>query len=188
MHPDLVFVEREPDAKEIKVGQMRAVRSRAFVLPNEAERSVYIVRDADTMRLEAQNAMLKVFEEPPAHAMFILLCSSAEGLIATVRSRCVEISLPPKGREIPELAERLLSSKTGYDIMKAAVELEKLSRPELVDMISFIRECALREYKAGRLSPERLAAISAGMDKAERFMAHNVSAGYISGVVMTAFI
>ena len=61
MHPDLVCVEREPDAKEIKVGQMRAVRSRAFVLPNEAERSVYVVRDADTMRLEAQNAMLMVF-------------------------------------------------------------------------------------------------------------------------------
>ena len=151
MHPDLVFIEREPDAKEIKVGQMRAVRSRAFVLPNEAERSVYVVRDADTMRLEAQNAMLKVFEEPPAHAMFILLCSSAEGLIATVRSRCVEISLPPKGREMPELAARLLSSKTGYDIMKAALELEKLTRPELVDMISAIRECALREW-TGRKS------------------------------------
>ena len=188
VHPDITYVEREKDAKEIKVDQMRAVRAASLVLPNDAARSVYIVRDADLMRNEAQNAMLKVFEEPAPHVVFILLAANAERLIGTVRSRCVELVLPPRGHELPELTERLFSAGTRYDILSAALEFEKLSRPELVEAISSVKACALREFSAGRLDGEKFGRIAENMNRAEKYMVHNVSAGYVSGLIMTAFI
>lgn len=167
---------------------MRAVRAASFVLPNEAARSVYIVRDADLMRNEAQNAMLKVFEEPAPHVVFILLAANAERLIGTVRSRCVELVLPPSGHEIPELAERLFKAGTNSEVLKVCLEFEKLSRPELAEAVSAVKECALREYSSGRLRADKLGRIVDNMNTAEKYMVHNVSSGYVSGLIMTAFI
>lgn len=95
IHPDLIFVEREKDEKgtfkrEFKVDQMREMLADAWVKPNEAQRKVYILRDAQTLNQSAQNAILKLLEEPPGGACFILCADNAAALLDTVRSRCVE--------------------------------------------------------------------------------------------------
>lgn len=64
----------------------------AYVLPNEAAEKVYIIKDADTMNEQAQNAALKILEEPPKGVHFILCVSNPERLLVTVRSRCVLVS------------------------------------------------------------------------------------------------
>ena len=97
IHPDIITVERQTDDKggrrrEIYVDQVRYMVSDAYVLPNEAARKVYIVRDADTMNTSAQNAALKLLEEPPAAAAFILCAANPGMLLPTVRSRCAEIN------------------------------------------------------------------------------------------------
>ncbi len=102
IHPDLIVIGRLADRegklkREISVEQVRALRSDACVLPNEGKRKVYIIEDADCMNPNAQNAALKLLEEPPNGAM-ILLCVKNPGLLlSTVRSRCAEINLssPP---------------------------------------------------------------------------------------------
>ena len=71
--------------------QIRAVIADSVVLPNEAERKVYILDEADAMNVPAQNAALKLLEEPPRGVYFLLCASNAEQLLETVRSRCAEI-------------------------------------------------------------------------------------------------
>lgn len=98
VHPDIISVCRLSDDKgrpkrEIGVDQIRQVSSDAVVLPNEANRKVYIIQDADTMNIPAQNAALKLLEEPPAGAVFLLCVTNAGQLLQTVRSRCVELNL-----------------------------------------------------------------------------------------------
>lgn len=97
VHPDLAVVERITDdkgkqKKEILVDQVRAMGADAYVLPNEAAEKVYIIKDADTMNEQAQNAALKILEEPPKDVHFILCVSNPERLLVTVRSRCVLVS------------------------------------------------------------------------------------------------
>ena len=67
VHPDVIYVAPDPDAKvpTIKVDQIRSIAATAYILPSEAEKKVYVLRQADTMNLSAQNAFLKLLEEPP---------------------------------------------------------------------------------------------------------------------------
>ena len=54
---------------------------------------IYIIADADMMTVQAQNALLKTIEEPPAYAVIMLLTENAEVLLPTIRSRCVMMKL-----------------------------------------------------------------------------------------------
>lgn len=96
IHPDLITVSRALDdsgnkKREMTVDQIRDMSADAVVLPNEAKAKVYIIEDADTMNVPAQNAALKLFEEPPKNVAFILCVQNIEKLLITVRSRCVAI-------------------------------------------------------------------------------------------------
>lgn len=96
IHPDVITIARLEDDKgrkkrEIGVDQIRQLSRDAVVLPNEAERKVYIIEDADRMNAAAQNAALKLLEEPPKGVMFLLCVENAQLLLPTVRSRCAEI-------------------------------------------------------------------------------------------------
>ena len=96
VHPDIIMVSRLLDDKgnpkrEISVDQIRDVIADAQVLPNEAARKVYIIDRADTMNIAAQNAALKLLEEPPAGVVFLLCTTNAAQLLPTVRSRCAEV-------------------------------------------------------------------------------------------------
>lgn len=93
IHPDIIPVERFMAEKDIggmvKVDPIRALRTDAFIVPNEARNKVYIIDNAHTMNDSAQNALLKTLEEGPKHAAFLLLTESAGALLETIRSRCV---------------------------------------------------------------------------------------------------
>jgi len=95
IHPDVSVVSGPAEGRPITVDQIRAVRSDAHIRPNEGERKVYLLEGADRMQPPAQNAMLKLLEEGPAYAAFLLLADNAGGLLQTVRSRCEELTLAP---------------------------------------------------------------------------------------------
>lgn len=97
IHPDIIRVRRPEDdkgrpKKEIVVEQIRSMALDAVVLPNESERKVYLIEDADCMNIPAQNAALKLLEEPPAGVYFLLCAANPALLLPTVRSRCAEVS------------------------------------------------------------------------------------------------
>lgn len=106
-HPDITLVGEEGSA--LTVDTIRRLREEAFLLPNESAYRVMILANAHAMLPQAQNALLKILEEPPAHVLFILTCESRTQLLETIRSRCVCLTLAPVEWEqaLPVLRDRL---------------------------------------------------------------------------------
>ena len=103
-HPDVITVT-DPDHKEVAVSIVREIREDMFIRPNEADKKVYIFPQA--LRVEGQNALLKILEEPPAYGVNLLLTDNPEALLPTIRSRCTELKLHalPQGILKRELAQ-----------------------------------------------------------------------------------
>lgn len=93
-HPDVIIVDDE-DKKTVGVALSRWAKSDLYIRPNEGHKKIYIFPRAQDMNDSAQNALLKVMEEPPEYGVFILLTQRAGGLLSTIRSRAVELSLSP---------------------------------------------------------------------------------------------
>ncbi|MCC7035028.1 MAG: DNA polymerase III subunit [Acidobacteria bacterium] len=90
IHVDVIAVE--PDEKaSIKIDVVRDVLSRTSYRPFEGRRRVVIVRDADTLEPQAQNALLKSLEEPPPATVFIMTTAVPGALLPTVRSRSMTL-------------------------------------------------------------------------------------------------
>ena len=98
-HPDLHFVTPQKDKKNITVDIIRGLLTDAYTKPYETGKKVYIITYGDEMNEQAQNALLKLLEEPPEYAVFIILAENAEALLATIRSRCEKIKFPPVSEE-----------------------------------------------------------------------------------------
>ncbi len=84
-HPDLHIYSTE--GASFKVDLVREIKRAVTLSPNEGERAVYILEGAQAMTIAAQNALLKVFEEPPEGTTFLLVTEKKESLLPTVRSR-----------------------------------------------------------------------------------------------------
>ena len=97
-HPDVITVD-DPEKKTVGVELIRQLQTDAYIRPNEGRRKIYLIPRAMEMTGSAQNALLKLMEEPPAYAVFLLLTDNAEKLLPTVRSRCAELRLEPVPRE-----------------------------------------------------------------------------------------
>lgn len=124
IHPDIVTVRRLLDRngnlrREITIDQIRELSMDAQVLPNEAERKAYIIEEAELMNLNAQNAALKLLEEPPPTVVFLLCVSNPGLLLETVRSRCallsVSGSVDEQDPEALKLADSFLSAVRSAD-------------------------------------------------------------------------
>ena len=120
-HPDITFISPEEGKKFINVGQIRTLRAEAFVKPHMSKRRVFVINTAETMNESAQNAFLKVLEEPPEGVIFILISLSASELLETVVSRCTRLSLVPPDIDT---AIRYISENTDYgrELIAAAAE------------------------------------------------------------------
>ena len=103
VHPDFITVE-DPEHKNVAVKIIRQAREDMFIRPNESEKKIYFF--PQSLGVEGQNALLKIFEEPPAYGVFLLLTDQPEKLLPTVRSRCVELRLQPLDRKTLQTALR----------------------------------------------------------------------------------
>ncbi len=92
-HADISVYRGDGTQKSLSVDMMRTLRDTAAVLPNEAEHKVALILDADCMGAPAQNALLKVLEEPPAYMVMVITAVSRSRLLPTVCSRCICLSL-----------------------------------------------------------------------------------------------
>lgn len=114
IHPDVITVGAEAlRPQSFHIGVVRELRSQAFVAPNEGCKKIYILQNAQNMTVQAQNALLKILEEPPEHAMFILICENRSSLLETILSRCTVFTLHPPDEE--ECARYLQQRKPGLE-------------------------------------------------------------------------
>lgn len=94
-HPDLIYVTHEKPAS-IGVDDIREqINNTIQIRPYSADYKIYIVDEAEKMTVQAQNALLKTIEEPPAYAVLILLTTNPDGFLPTILSRCVQLKLKP---------------------------------------------------------------------------------------------
>lgn len=135
IHPDAQFFEREKDKKEFSVKIVRdEIKPEAFVKPNEADGRIFVIKDAETMNASAQNAFLKILEEPPKGVRFILCCDNAASMLETIRSRATVYSLISENQSdedeeqamslAVELAGLLVGSNE-YEFMSKAMVFDK---------------------------------------------------------------
>lgn len=162
IHPDLQWVERLEGKSQITVDQIRQLRADAYVRPNEAGRKVYILKDAQLMNDEAQNAFLKVLEEGPEYAVFVLLSPNPSALLPTIRSRCEQVSVTAKGQTDPELERKagelagLLLGDDAWRRLAWCVAWEKAKREEVIPLWEETRR-ALLTYRTAKTTAKAVA-------------------------------
>lgn len=114
IHPDIVKVTGNTGIRSFHIDKIREIRQSAYVVPNEGKYKIYILENAQNMTIPAQNALLKILEEPPNAVIFILLSKSSHELLDTIRSRCQIISFNSNGtlvnEDIYKIAENILQS------------------------------------------------------------------------------
>ena len=94
-HPDIIYVTHEKP-NSIGVDDIRSqLVGDVMIKPYNGKYKIYIVEEAEKMTPQAQNALLKTLEEPPAYAVILLLTTNASLLLDTIRSRCVLLNLRP---------------------------------------------------------------------------------------------
>jgi DNA polymerase-3 subunit delta' len=115
VHPDFVYVARQPNRSDLLIEQVRDLIERLGVRPSRGPRRIAIIDDAETLNLPAQNALLKTLEEPPGYTMMILVASSERALLDTVRSRLRPVRFGPL----------TVGEVTGVLMSRAKLEIER---------------------------------------------------------------
>ena len=190
IHPDVSVIAGPEEGKPITVDQVRALRADACIRPNEGERKVYILEGE--MNVSAQNALLKLLEDGPPFASFLLLARNSGALLETVRSRCEEVSLLPAGG--PERAggngERSALVGRMADALERSGELElletsmefaaKRGREEIIGLLNDLEDelCARAARSGGRRRLLRAVELVRRLRSAARL---NVNANQLSG-------
>lgn len=119
-HADVITVDSDKATVPIRV--IRDMQTDAYTRPNEGKRKVYLIPRAQDMQAPAQNALLKLLEEPPSYCAFILMTDNAEKILTTVRSRAVELSLFPLSDLDLKNALLHLKPQADQEILAAAAE------------------------------------------------------------------
>lgn len=131
-HPDIYTAQVSGKTEVVNVEEIRKICSDVYIKPNEANVKVYIIPNADKMQHQAQNAFLKVLEEPPQNILFILCCTNSGQLLGTIRSRVIVYNLDNSDFNITDteeavaIAEKIaiaLTKNKGYDLLCAVGEL-----------------------------------------------------------------
>ena len=201
IHPDVITLSRAVDDKgrqkqNITVDQIRVLSADAIVLPNEAKRKVYIIDEAETMNPAAQNAALKLLEEPPAAVVFLLCTVRPMQLLETVRSRCALVKL--QGAEDPEgpdeAAQELaagylkaVNSRDEAQLYRWCAQNENLDTQAMGDFLEALRlrlsDMLCLRVKSGRLSRAELLGLYRLSERCTRYLKVNTNVKQLFGLL-----
>lgn len=147
--PDIITVQKDSDKTQIGVDNIRQqVIAEASLKPRNAKRKIFIIDQGDILNEAAQNALLKVLEEPPLYVTFIICVTSKEKLLPTVLSRSQTISFFPLTAEI---VEKYLSENLTLPPEDAKVTA-KLSQGSIGTALALATDAAKKERIANSIS------------------------------------
>lgn len=171
-YPDIKRLKRESSKATIGVEELRLLREDMFLSATESEYKIYIIEEADKMTPNAQNALLKVLEEPPHAVIIFLLCEESDKILTTVKSRAQTVTMQRFSAE--QIVDFLISSgkievgsekKAADEIMSADGRIGKaldiLSSPESVTQERETALSILKALKPGAPYSELYTAVSA---------------------------
>ncbi len=99
--PDIITLKRDKDKASVGVDNVREqIIAEVYLKPKTSPYKIFIIEQGDELSIEAQNALLKVLEEPPAYVTFIICVTSKEKLLSTVLSRSQVVTFFPLGTEL----------------------------------------------------------------------------------------
>lgn len=108
------FLVNELDAASNRgIDEIRALKERVHLPPQVGKVALYILDEAHMLTNDAFNALLKLLEEPPAHAMFILATTEKHKIPATVMSRAVEVNFRQANQQELTAALEAVASLAG---------------------------------------------------------------------------
>lgn len=116
IHPDVFEHSADGGSSVFKVDVIRKVIADAYMQPNEGNYKIYILGNCDCMNASAQNALLKILEEPPQYVIFIMTVSNKSKMLDTVLSRSVVVTL--EGVDVNDGACYISSHFEGFDEQK----------------------------------------------------------------------
>ena len=162
IHPDVHRIEPQGAAETIRIDDVRAVVSRVVLRPFMAKCQVVIIAQADRLTEEAANSLLKMLEEPPRQARFVLTTAQPAGCLPTITSRCQMIRF----QQLPVgVVERLMQTEHGIE-PSVSGQVSRLAQGSVTR--------GLELAKRWEAYAEKLAQLSDG--KAEQWMAWPVPA------------
>lgn len=170
--PDIIYVTHEKP-NTLGVEDIRKQLNDDIVLkPYSSKYKIYIINEAEKMNIQAQNALLKTIEEPPAYARIFLLTTNADGFLPTILSRCVRLDLKAvpdekirkylmEEKQVPDYhadicvafaqgnvgkAIQLASSENFNEMKNSALQLiKRLKEIDLYEMTQAVKQ--ITEYK-----------------------------------------
>ncbi len=171
-HPDILCIDLQEGKKIISISQIREMGLTISSRPNEARFRMVLILNADLMNIQAQNALLKLLEEPPEKTFFILIANKTSLLLPTIISRCRKIKFKPLSDKLIEQylinnfnIDRTFShiaSKTADSDMKKAMMYSNLDdEAKEVDWIK--RRLWLLDSLADIITTDTTACISKGL-------------------------
>ena len=168
--PDVTFVLPDKGRVQLGVDVIRRLREDAVFAPIDLAKKFYIIPDAESMNDQAQNALLKILEEPPAHVMFLILTSSADELLSTVRSRAPVLRVEALSDELvaerlkatDEAAQKLAASDP--DAFGAAIKLSRGSLGRAAELVKNSSGEAFALYKTAEQYMELISTRKNAMD------------------------
>lgn len=117
-HPDIIYVSHEKP-NSIGVEDIRnQINNDVVIKPYSGPRKIYIMNEGEKMTPQAQNALLKTLEEPPAYAVILILTTNVDAFLPTILSRCVVLNMKPVA---DELVKKYLMSELHVPDYKANI-------------------------------------------------------------------
>lgn len=114
----------KPTGASISIEEVRALKKQIYQRPVSLSYKLVIIKDADQLTHEAQNALLKILEEPPAHAIIVLTTNSQKNLLPTVVSRLTLLDL-----QVPQTLARQKALPT--NLKEALTSISQIDNPKL---------------------------------------------------------
>lgn len=158
--PDIIHVTHEKPGS-ISVEEIRSqLNNDIEVKPYSSPRKIYIIDEADKLTVQAQNALLKTIEEPPAYAVIILLTCNSDALLPTILSRCVQLNIKPVQDKVLKryLMERLkvpdykadlsvafARGNVGKAVALASSENFDMIKKDALDMLRYLEDMEIHE-------------------------------------------
>ncbi len=141
-HPDITFITLPLKKNSIGINQIRAMLSFMSTRPYSSKYKVAVISPADKMTPQAQNALLKILEEPPYYVCLILSAKSEHALLSTLLSRCRKIKTDTKEEELFEGGNGMVTFKTVLDSgvgerLKLAEDLAKKDEGFIINQIEY---------------------------------------------------
>lgn len=119
-NPDYTYISKQEDKKEIVIEQIRKnIIDNIYETPIASDKKVYIIDDAETLNVAAQNALLKTLEEPPKYVIIILISNSKSAFLPTILSRVNELNFVGVDKvELKEYVKNIYNQELSEDLLE----------------------------------------------------------------------